>query len=148
MKNNLDERQELNLLKIEHYGCWFAFWGLLSAILVQCALRDTGFQNVIGELVVFMGLAVFLLVGCLKEGIWARRMKPDLKTNLLTSTVASLAVSVFWFVISYRNYHRLAGSAALSILTFVFTNAACMLLLTITSRIYKKRIRKLEGKED
>ena len=29
MKSNLDERQELKLLKIEHNGCWIAFWGLL-----------------------------------------------------------------------------------------------------------------------
>ena len=28
MKSNLDERQELKLLKIEHNGCWIAFWGI------------------------------------------------------------------------------------------------------------------------
>lgn len=26
-KTNLDERQELKLLKIEHNGCLLAFWG-------------------------------------------------------------------------------------------------------------------------
>ena len=30
MKNKLDEMQELKMLKIEHNGCWFAFWGLLA----------------------------------------------------------------------------------------------------------------------
>ena len=34
-KNNLDEMQELELLKIEHNGCWIAFWGLIIAIVVQ-----------------------------------------------------------------------------------------------------------------
>ena len=27
-KSNLDEMQELELLKIEHNGCWLAFWCL------------------------------------------------------------------------------------------------------------------------
>ena len=35
MKSNLDERQELKLLKIEHNGCWIAFWGLLIVMLIQ-----------------------------------------------------------------------------------------------------------------
>ena len=25
-KTILDERQELKLLNIEHYGCWIAYW--------------------------------------------------------------------------------------------------------------------------
>ena len=39
-KNNLDEMQEQELLKIEHNGCWLAFWGLLISMIVQsCILR-------------------------------------------------------------------------------------------------------------
>lgn len=34
-KNNLDEMQEQELLKIEHNGCWLAFWGLLAVMAVQ-----------------------------------------------------------------------------------------------------------------
>ena len=34
-KNNLDERQEQALEKIEGKGCWLAFWGLLIALMVQ-----------------------------------------------------------------------------------------------------------------
>ena len=30
-KSNLDEMQEQELLKIEHNGCWLAFWGLLQS---------------------------------------------------------------------------------------------------------------------
>lgn len=38
-KSNLDERQELKLLKIEHNGCWFAFWGLVSCDVGAAAFR-------------------------------------------------------------------------------------------------------------
>ena len=42
-KSNLDELQELKLLKIEHNGCWLAFWGLLAVILTQIAIgNETG----------------------------------------------------------------------------------------------------------
>ena len=46
-KNNLDERQELKLLKIEHNGCWFAFWGLLIAIAIQLVAGSMEVKNVI-----------------------------------------------------------------------------------------------------
>ena len=35
MKNNLDERQEQELLHIEHIGVWFCFWALLAALVIQ-----------------------------------------------------------------------------------------------------------------
>ncbi len=59
--NNLDEYQELQLLKIEHNGCWIAFWGLLIAICVQTVIY--GFTNpgpVIGEWIVFMVLDLYM----------------------------------------------------------------------------------------
>ena len=34
-KSNLDERQEQDLLKIEHNACWLAFWGLLAVLVVE-----------------------------------------------------------------------------------------------------------------
>ena len=37
-KSNLDEMQEQELLKVEHNGCWIAFWGLLAAIIIQSIL--------------------------------------------------------------------------------------------------------------
>ena len=38
-KSNLDERQELKLLKIEHNGCWFAFLGIVSCDVGAAAFR-------------------------------------------------------------------------------------------------------------
>ena len=44
-KSNLDELQELKLLKIEHNGCWLAFWGLLAVILTQIAIGNDSKQD-------------------------------------------------------------------------------------------------------
>ena len=43
-KNNLDEMQEQELLKIEHNGCCLAFWGLLVVMAVQMVMRVPGRQ--------------------------------------------------------------------------------------------------------
>ena len=37
-KNKLDEMQEQKLLRIEHNGCWFAFWALIAAMLAGRAV--------------------------------------------------------------------------------------------------------------
>ena len=64
-KSNLDELQELKLLKIEHNGCWLAFWGLLAVILTQIAIGNDSKQDLSGEWIVFMCLAAYLTIGCL-----------------------------------------------------------------------------------
>ena len=90
-KSNLDERQEQALLKIEHNGCWLAFWGLLIAMVVQLIVYGFDMKLLAGEWIVFMALCLYIWSSCLKQGIWDRQLKPDRKTNLLASLVAGLA---------------------------------------------------------
>ena len=78
-ENKLDEMQEQRLLHIERNGCWFAFWALLISIFVQMFIFGPGnFKEIAGEWIVFMILAIYLSAACLKNGIWDRRLKPDL----------------------------------------------------------------------
>ena len=143
-KNNLDERQELKLLRIEHNGCWIAFWGLLIAMVVQLIAGIHGPENLAGEWIVFMCLALYLVIDCIKNGIWDRRMKPDFKTNLIASSIAAAVMGVVWFTISYRNYHKLVGSIAAGAFMFLVTGALCCVALLVASSVYKKRLNKLE----
>ena len=85
-KSNLDELQELKLLKIEHNGCWLAFWGLLAVILTQIAIGNDSKQDLSGEWIVFMCLALYLTVGCIRNGIWDRKLKPNFKNNIMASS--------------------------------------------------------------
>ena len=112
MKSNLDERQELTLLQIEHNGCWLAFWGLLLVLSVQLLLGNNSIGALAGEWAVFMCLALYLMIACIRNGIWDRKWKPNFKTNLLFSSIGALSAGIIWAAVSYRNYHRLAGSLA------------------------------------
>ena len=67
-RNNLDEQQEQKLLKIEHTGCWLAFWGLWAAVVVELILfGKEGFGRIAGEWIVFMVLALYLGLACIKK---------------------------------------------------------------------------------
>ena len=46
MKNNLDEMQEIKLRGIERNGCWFAFWALLAAMMIQLVRCWEGAQRI------------------------------------------------------------------------------------------------------
>ena len=131
-KSNLDELQELKLLKIEHNGCWLAFWGLLAVILTQIAIGNDSKQDLSGEWIVFMCLALYLTVGCIRNGIWDRKLKPNFKNNIMASSIAAVVMGILWFIISY------------GVIMFFSIEILCFLALTLTSKIYKKRLKKLE----
>ena len=133
MKSNLDERQELKLLKIEHNGCWIAFWGLLIVMAIQMIVGNDSIKNLAGEGAVLMSLAFYLLVAWIRNGIWDRRLKPNFKTNVIVSSIAAVLTGIIWF--------------SVGIIMFVQVEILCLLALMIFSKIYKRRVQKLEEDE-
>lgn len=146
--NLLDERQEQKLLQIEHYGCWFAMWALLAAILIQQYVLGFDWKSTIGECVILICLAVYILAACLKNGIWDRKHKPDAKTNLLICVVIGLILGAVMFVIKYVQYRTLAGALASGLIIFfiavIFGYACCSLYMAA----YNRRVRKLEAEDE
>ena len=141
-KNNLDEMQEQELLKIEHNGCWLAFWGLLAVMVIQMVMGVPGAQ-MLGEWIVFMVLALYIAIACLRKGIWDRRLKANWKTNLVISLLAAVAVAVLVilsnpYLSEPLDYVLTAGLAGG--FTFVLGFAA----LSVSLKLYKKRREKLD----
>ena len=100
-KSNLDEMQEQKLLKIEHNAAWLAFWGLLAAILVQSILGgEDVWRNMIAEWIVFICLCVYLVIACIRNGIWDRKWKPNLKTHAIFSLIAGIVCGAILFTSS------------------------------------------------
>ena len=137
-KSNLDEMQEQKLLVIEHNGCWLAFWGLLAALIVQ-ALLGFDIKALAGEWILFMGLALYIGVACMRSGIWDRRLKMDAKTNLAVSLVAALVAGGFLFAYSYLRFHRLQGSLYVGLIIAGISFVTCFGGLTLAARATKKR---------
>lgn len=147
-KNNLDEMQEQKLLKIEHIGFWLGFWGLAIIIYIQIAMGNSSFAYIGGETVILIMMSLYMVVDCIRNGIWDRKLKPNLKTNLMISLIAGLVVGGFWFIVSYRNYHMLAGSFATFVVMFVSVSILALSALTITSAIYKHKKHQLDRQAD
>lgn len=147
-KNQLDEMKEMELLKIESRGCWFAFWGLLVVMLVQQFAFGYGFQYFAGEWLLFMILAIYLVISCLKAGIWDRHLKPNLKTNALVSLIGG---AVFGFILSanvYMNYKDWQDALITFGVTVFVIFLLCLGSLTLCAMIFRIRHNKLESKEE
>ena len=141
-KSNLDEMQEQALLKIEHNGCWLAFWGLLAAMALQMVMRVPG-RQMLGEWIVFMALSLYIVIACLRKGIWARHLKANRKTNLIISLLAGAAAGILItvsnpYLSEPLDYVLVAGISG------GFTFLLCFAALSISMKLYKKRREKLD----
>ena len=141
--NNLDERQEMTLLQIEHRGCWLAFWMLVVSLGVQLLL-DANSAYMAGEWTVLMVLSVYIAGACIKNGIWDRKWKPTPKTNLMLSVVTGLVLGTLYFIVSYRHFHKIYGSIATGVMMFLSGMIFSFAILSLSAWMYKKRIQKME----
>lgn len=148
-KNNLDERQEQALLKIEHNGCWLAYIGLLIAILVQMIVFDCDFRMVAGEWIVFMVMGIYIVIACLRNGIWDRKLKANFRTNLVVSLVAAVVFGVVMFFVLFRLFENKTSTALLGgALSAAFLFVVCLLALSVLAGVYRRKERKLEAEEE
>lgn len=141
-KRNLDEMQEQALLKIEHNGCWLAFWGLLAAMALQMVMRVPG-RQMLGEWIVFMALSLYIVIACLRKGIWDRHLKANWKTNLIVSLLAAVATGILVtlsnpYLSEPLDYVLVAG------LTGGFTFVLCFAALSVCTKLYRNRRNKLD----
>ena len=144
-KSNLDERQEEQLLHIEEKGCWFAFWALLVSIFVQMAVFGIDkIQCIAGEWVVFMCLALYLAVSCMRAGIWDRHLKPNGKTNFLVSLGAAVVFGAVLAVVSYFNFHEWQAALITFFLIAILLFISIFAALSLSVFLYKNRVKALE----
>lgn len=141
--------QEQELLKIEHNGCWLAFWGLLIAMIVQSfAYGSMDFRTLAGEWIVFMALAVYLAIACAGKGIWDRRLAMNTRTNLTVSVIAGIGLGLFNAVMIYKEYHKPAGTIAAAAVIAVICSVLCFAALTIMMKQTQKRKAAMEAEPE
>lgn len=148
-KNKLDEMQEQKLLHIEKNGCWFAFWALLASMFIQMAIfGGSSFREIAGEWIIFMILALYLSISCMKNGIWDRRLEPSPKTNLLVSVGSAIGFGVIFAIVNYFNYKNMVASVATFIIFAIVLFVGIYLALTVSTMLYKKRVHDIENAFD
>lgn len=138
-KNILDERQEQTLCKLESRGFWLLWWGLLAAILIQRFMGQTA-KDLAAEGLLFMAACLYMLVECIRNGIWDRHIKPTAGANGIGSVVAG--AGVFLITLTQTKYWPGALFAG------IFTIGLCFFTLQFTVLLYKKRHDQLEYAEE
>ena len=137
-KNNLDEQQERRLLEIESRGYWLAFWGLLAVWMAEMLIfKDM--KVVIGELILFLGVSLYLGISCIRAGIWDRRLDMSRRTCLIASLITAVISAVFIFSFTFLRFHKPAGSLAAGGITGLMAFAGCYIALILAARATKKR---------
>ena len=137
-KTNLDEQQERRLMEIESRGYWLAFWGLLAVLMAEMLIfKDM--KGVAGELILFLGLSLYLGISCIRAGIWDRRLDMSRKTCLIASLIAAGITAVFLFSFTFLRFHKLAGSLCAGGLTGLIAFTGCYITLILAARATKKR---------
>lgn len=145
----MDEMQKLQLLKLEGYSFWIAFWALCAAVVIQ-ALIGTSFREIAGEMAVLLIAGGCIAVSCLKNGLWAQNYRPSAKTSAAFSAAAALALGAVFAARSILVLHKpiapdLAGRIAL-LMAAAF--GACFGLLELSRAIYKRRRERLDDVEE
>lgn len=146
-KKVVDEREQMEMFRVEHYVCWLTFWALLVSIFVQLIGMRVSFSQVAGEWIVFMVMAFGILIGDMKGGHFEYYSRPGWKSYLFYTLVATVAVIVLGFLRGMiGGYYRNLSDAVLAALilggnTFVLTYVA----LAAAGAFVKHRRRQLES---
>lgn len=148
-KNQLDEMQEQNLRKLESWGFWLTWGALLLSILIQMLVyKDEAAKYLKGEWIVFMASSLFMLVGCVRLGIWSRRGIPSFTNILLISLLAGLVTGIFVAVYNYLSYGDVFTALITVAIAGLTTFVLCLLALSLSLSAYKKRRQKLDSEGD
>lgn len=147
-KSQLDEMQELQLKKTESIGFYLVMGGLAVAMVIQ-GFMGMPPEQMAGELFVFEGGCIYMIINYLRTGIWDRFLKPSLKVHIIGSVVTGICV----FVISLGTIAAYAKSMSKEIDSLLVTDLAllsivtavtCFVLMLILDKLYKKRRAKLD----
>lgn len=153
MKKIVDERQQMELMKIEHIGFWIMFWMLSAVIVIQCITNKTGIgKAVMGESIVLLTGSIVVLVGCIRKGLWNYTSKPSVKNYLLYSVAGALVFGVINGVDKYNNieYFKsrfselILATGVSTVFMFLFT----FVIMFVSGTVVNKRRKKLEQEFD
>lgn len=138
-KTVLDEREMMEMYRIEHYGLWLMYGLLCAAILVQL-LMGADLKQMAGEIAVVAVTSVAMIFANARHGIWDQSSWPSVRGNAAYSLATGVLVAAVLVAVG--------RSAPVSLLAGVCGGAACMLLLTCLMQYMKHRQKKTDEELD
>ena len=140
IKKGLDELQKQILLGIESRGFWIAFWGSLILLIVQMIFANN-IISVISSWLLFMVLAIYEAVSCLKAGIWNSSLYISKKRN-------AICMGVFQFILVSQRGESTYKTIIVLVSVIAVTFFLCFSAIIIIAKAVKKRRDKLDAEPD
>lgn len=145
---NVDERQEIESLRIGNIACLIGFWGLVTAILTQLYVFNLDITHVAGEFTIVIAMAAYMIIEYSRRGIWDTLAKPGIKAYLAYSFFGVL----FFNIPTVANCIKYQTSIP-DLLTYFAINSViafpvAFALVAGSGRLVKIRQKKLEKEPD
>jgi hypothetical protein len=145
----VDEREELEMMRVERTGYYVVFAGLVIAIIVQTVLFDYDFLPIAGEFIALIAGAVWTCIGFVRRGVWDYHTKPGMKTYLIYSLIGALVFGCLMPLMRYFKYELpLQWVLVMFAINFVSIFALIFVTLLIYGESVKRRRKKLDEKFD
>ncbi len=153
LKKVVDERQELEMLKVEHIGFWVMFWGLLVSIIWQSFFMEATLQQLGAEWIIFMAACVISMIGYVKKGQWDYYSEPSVKSYFLYSSATAVIFGVVFGISRYFKYEMcreqiLTRLLPIAIIPSIFIFIITFIALAITGKMVQNKRAKLENEFD
>ncbi len=136
----LDEREMLEMYRIEHAGLWLMYALLVGAVLVQLFSGAT-MREMAGEVFVIVTVCVVMIIANARQGIWAMNARPSARDNAACSAMAGVAVAAVQAALGCDPLAALGSGAAAGLLCFLIL----MALMRYMKRRQEARERTLEN---
>ena len=140
----VDERQELDALRVERVALYFVIFGLLAATFVQILFFGADFPRIAGELIIMMAGCLFAGIGYICRGFYDYYTKPGMKSYILYSLAFGIVVGAFDFLVRYfRRCKPLSDCLGEAVKIFAITFIVCFIMYILVGAVTKARQRKL-----
>lgn len=148
-KKVVDEREELELLRIEHIAYYCILAIALGAYVIKSCILNMSFASCIVELLIIIVAAVISIFAAARKGAWDYYSKPNKKNYFFYSLGGSLIFTLLFAFGRVRNMEYFKQDFAgrilpVALVMFVTLFVLCYVTLAIMGAMAKKKRENLE----
>ncbi|MDD3413163.1 MAG: hypothetical protein PHY47_04110 [Lachnospiraceae bacterium] len=144
----IDEREELELLKVEHVGFNVMFFTAVISLVIESYIMNCEFKIFAGEFVIVIVGAIVTLIGSIRKGNWDYYSKPNAKNYFLYSFVSAIIFTICFVIGKMRTYEFFRENYAqriipVGIIFFFSIFILCFVVLAFCGSLVKKKREKI-----
>ena len=147
IKKGLDELQKQILSGIESRGFWISLCVRLILLIVLMIYANL-LISLIRSWLLFMVLAIYEAVSCLKAGIWNSSLYISKKRNAFISSIIAICMGVFQFILVSQRGESTYKTIIVLVSVIAVTFFLCFSAIIIIAKAVKKRRDKLDAEPD